>query len=314
MRHLAILIAVALLGTALADNVQRPAAEQSWYLRLSTADKTYVVRPDGSGQREVEHIVRSPAGVSGDARTEFSPDGKRRIVIDLENGIWVATLADADGKNAKKLTQSNAASIVASWSPDGKHLAYSSAESGTPQIYVAGDDGTSAKQITNEAIGAYECHYGSDGQLAYLAWRGPPKLRPADLIISDDKGSRAIVKNTFIDEFAFSPDGKTIAYGKYGSLVFHELASGKEQEIDFKMIDPRLNSHVAWKLNWRPDSRALACSITFLGGRLAGTQIFGDNEIFVIPRRGAVNVVQTGGDGGAGGLGGCERSRTFVVG
>jgi WD40 repeat protein len=285
MRSLAILIAVIWSVAAWADDA-KPIADGAavWRLQISTADKTYLVRPDGSERREVERAGTARAG--GDAPGELSPDGKRRVVVGLENAIWVAKVEDAVGTNEKKLTESSASQICASWSPDSKHVAYASAESGTPQIYVAEADGSNAKQITQEAIGAYQCHYGPGGQLAYLAWRGKPKLRPADLIVVDDKGSRAIVKNTFIGEFAFSPDGKTIAYSKLGSLVFHDLASGKEREIEFKKIDPRLDSHTAWKMTWRPDGGAMACAIMFLGGRLAGTQIFGDDEIFVLPREG----------------------------
>ncbi len=288
MKRVAMLIALVSASAVLADDTRRLAEDNnSWHLRLSTADKTYLVRPDGSDRREVKFVAASPAGVSSDAKRDLSPDGKRRIMIDLENGIWVATLADADGKNAKKLTESNASQICASWSQDGKHIAYASGESGKPQIYIADADGSNPKQITHEAIGAFQCHYGPRGQLAYVAWRTKlGKLQQSDLIVMDKKGSSTIAKNIYIDEFAWSPDGKTIAYGKYGSLVFHELESGKEREIDYKKIDPRLSSHIAWKLNWRPDSQALVCQIVFLGGRMEGTHIFGDDEVFVLPRDG----------------------------
>jgi dipeptidyl aminopeptidase/acylaminoacyl peptidase len=279
MRPLALLIPVAWSVAALADNMQRPTdGEQAWHLRLSTVDKTYIVRPDGTDQREVEYVAP--------AHGQLSPDGKRRLVIDLENGIWVATLADADGKNAKRLTESSASQICASWSPDGKRIAYASGESGKPQIYTADADGSNVKQITHEALGAWPCKYGPGGQLAYVVWRGPPKLRPSDLIVADGKRTSAIVRNTWIGEFEWSPDGKTIAYSKYRSLVFHELESGKEREIVFKDIDPRLTSHTVWKLAWRGDNQAVACQIAFLGGRVEGTHIFGDDEVFVLPREG----------------------------
>jgi Tol biopolymer transport system component len=248
-------------------------------MRLSTVDKSYIVRADGTDQRSVAFVV-PPHG-------QLSPDGTRRLAVDLENGRWVATVSDPDGKNAKRLTESTSSRQCASWSPDGKRIAYASDRSGKFQIYTIDPDGTNEQQITQEPIGAWQCQYGPGGQLAFLSWTGPlGKLRPSDLVVADNQGSRKIAENTWIGEFNWSPDGKTIAYSKYGSLVFYDLESGQARDVVFKDIDARLSSHAAFNMNWRPDSRALTCSITFLGGRMVGTQIFGDEEIFVIPRNG----------------------------
>src|SRR5262249_16170578 len=93
--------------------------------------------------------------------------------------------------------------------------------------------------------------------------------------------------NTYINNYAWSPDGKTIAYGKFGALVFHDLATGEEQEVAFPDIDQRMSSHAAFIICWGPDSRAVACSIMFLSGRRqGGPKIFGDDELFVIPGSG----------------------------
>lgn len=280
MKCFALFIGIVSISAAFMGEV-RPAiaADPTWHLQLSIADKTYIVRPDGTDQHEIEHVAPSLG--------QLSPDGKRKLVIEIENGIWVATVSDVDGKNSRKLTSSRSTAQCASWSPDGKRIAFVSDSSGTPQVYLADPDGANPRQLTHEPIGAWQCKYGSGGQLAYLAWRGPyGKLQPSDLIVATDKDSKAIEQNTFIGEFAWSPDGRALVYSKYGSLVFYELESGKSREINFKEIDPRLTSHIAWEVAWRPDNQALACSITFLGGRQVGTHIFGDEEIFVIPREG----------------------------
>jgi hypothetical protein len=55
--------------------------------------------------RQIYHVQRSLAFVAPQ-RGQLSPDGTPRLAVELENGRWVATISDADGKNAKKLTES----------------------------------------------------------------------------------------------------------------------------------------------------------------------------------------------------------------
>src|SRR5206468_3434228 len=107
---------------------------------------------------------------------------------------------------------------------------------------------------------------------------------------------KTAVKKVFINDYAWSPDGTTIAYSKFGALVFHDLANDSEQEVAFPDIDKRLDSHAAFLICWRPDSQAVACSIVFLGGRQkGGPAMFGDDEVFVIPRRGKPTWFRAGG-------------------
>jgi len=149
-------------------------------------------------------------------------------------------------------------------------------------------DGGNLRQLTHAPHGAWLPKFGPDGRLAYLSWhKREGKLQPADLLISDDQYTKAVVKNVFINDYAWSPDGSMIAYSKLGALVLHELVTGKAQAIAFPDIDKQMSSHAASLICWRADSQAVACSITFLGDRQeGGPKIFGDDELFVIPRSG----------------------------
>jgi len=49
---------------------------------------------------------------------------------------------------------------------------------------------------------------------------------------------------------------------------------------------------------WRPDGKAIACTITFLGGRMLGTKVFGDDLIFILPFEGKPVILTPGGPAG----------------
>jgi WD40-like Beta Propeller Repeat len=158
-------------------------------------------------------------------------------------------------------------------------------------------DGANVRQLTQEPIAAESPRVGPDGRLAYLKLLEERcKFCKMNLIVRDRAGSRTIVKKPqWYTDFAWSPEGTMIAYSTIGSLVFHDLATGKESEIQFQRdIHRDLYFHGASNVAWRPDGQGIACSIHFVGGRasVAGekpskiSKILGEQEIFIIPRQG----------------------------
>lgn len=274
-----------LAGCALTPSVSLARNSGQWWLKVSAADKTYQVRPDGSGWHEVPHTASHAAG---------SPDGKHVVYSGYTTDVqgeskpqWHSEIfvANADGTNVRRLVNG----AFPNWTPDSKHILF---ESGG-QIHTIDLDGSRDEQLTHEEHGAHLPKFAPDGRLTYLALRKPLPQKPSvwfqDLIVRDGEISKPIAQNQLLYyDFAWSPDGKTIAYGKLGALVFHDLVSGKDQEIDYaKMIDPQLGSHATSKITWRPDSKAVACQCQFFGGRSEnGPKILGDEEVFLIPRDG----------------------------
>ncbi len=262
---------------------------QEWWIQVTAAAKTYRVRPDGSGWTEVPHVA--PRGI-------LSPDRKRIVYADVPDDNkprWNSEIfvADADGSNARRLTKGESQNNSPSWMPDGKRIIFASNRTGVWQVYAMDAEGANVEQLTKQAEGAEKPKLAPDGRLAYLVpHERQGKLRFQDLVIRDGADSKAIVQHAWLySDYAWSPDATSIAYGKLGSLVFHDLATGKEREINFaKDIDAQMRSHAALNLAWRPDSQAIACSVIFLGGRAAGpsgiTKMIGDEEIFIIPREG----------------------------
>jgi Tol biopolymer transport system component len=286
LRLLAVMVACA-AGRACRSQPTPAASDNgSWWIQVSTADKSYRVRPDGSEWTEVPHIKH---------RAGLSPDGKRVVyasVPEADKRVSYSEIfvADLDGKNVKRLTDNDAQDTYPNWAPDGNRIIFVSDRGGSWQVFAMDPVGANVEPLTKEAVGAQTPKLAPDGKLAYLALRKRQgKVWFQDLIVRDGATSRAIAKDSWLyADYAWSPDGKTIAYGKIGGLVFHDLASGEEQQIDFaQQIDPQANSHAAFNLAWRPDGQAVACSILFFGGRQAGgPKMIGDEEIFIIPRQG----------------------------
>jgi len=261
------------------------AADDAGQIRVFTENKVLVFRPDGTGPVEAsEHAIPS--------NWQLSPDAKEVAYVGADEGVYVA---DADGKNPRRITPDKLACGSPHWSPDGKRLAIAARRGEHYQVHTVNRDGTDLKQITFSPEGAWMQMFGADGRLSYVSWLPPrQKYQQASLMVDDGKETKAIAKGIFLCDYAWSPDGKTIAYSTVGRLVFCDLASGKEQAVAYADIDPRLDSHGAWRLCFSPDSKRVVTSIMFLGDRQQGTKIFGDDELFIIAPDGQTRTFQPG--------------------
>jgi Tol biopolymer transport system component len=274
------------LGTLLCVSRAPADAAEPFSLRLITADGTINCLPDGSAR------VERPAAAQGRVilNLTHSPDA-RQSAFARDAVIYVG---DANAEHAMRVSPEGLETAWPTWSPDGRRIAFLARRGGNVyQAHVVNRDGGDERQVTDAPHGVWQPRFGPDGRLAYLVLQErKTKLQPADLVVTDidnvnKRHEDAVVRNVFINTYGWSPDGKTIAYSTYGSLVFHDLTTGKQQTVAYPDVDPRLKSHAAMTLAWRPDNKAVACTIQFLGGRQqGGPMIFGDHEVFVIPRDG----------------------------
>jgi TolB protein len=90
----------------------------------------------------------SPSAGSNIMSLAFSPDGKRVAYSSNKSGnadIWVA---NADGTEPRRITNSPAIDTAPSWSPSGNEIAFTSQRSGTPQIWVMDSDGLNPHKVS----------------------------------------------------------------------------------------------------------------------------------------------------------------------
>jgi TolB protein len=138
------------------------------YTSLASGDlDLWTMRPDGSEKKQITHTLGYDGG------PVFSRDGKRivwrahhpstpeatqryqellaaNLTVPMKMELWIA---DADGSNARQITDFGCASFAPSFTPDGKKIVFASnkhaCDSRKFELYMLNTDGTGLEQITH---------------------------------------------------------------------------------------------------------------------------------------------------------------------
>ena len=240
----------------------------------------------GIGDRLLSLIQSKPSPFDVQAPA-WSPDGRTIVFVSWRDGNGEVYAMDANGSGPRNLTQNPAKKDVRpAWSPDGRRIAFVSSRDRhqrmqpglrTPpeqsDIYVMNADGSRKRNLTRDRASDDYPTWSPDGRrIAFLHGRGRGRGQ-LYVVNADGSGLRNLGRIAgpalFSSQLVWSPDGRTIHFGRY--LVSTD-GSGARKLPYIPLIAV-----------WSPDGRQIA----FVGNRATGlpgpgARFKDDSEIYVM--------------------------------
>ena len=223
----------------------------------------------GIGDRLLSLIQSKPSPFDVQAPA-WSPDGRTIVFVSWRDGNGEVYAMDANGSGPRNLTQNPATKDVRpAWSPDGRRIAFVSSRDRhqgcsrdfgrlrrQSDIYVMNADGSRKRNLTRDRASDDLPTWSPDGRrIAFLHGRGRSRGQ-LYVVNADGSGLRNLGRIAgpalFASQLVWSPDGRTIYFGRY--LVSTD-GSGARKLPYIPLIAV-----------WSPDGRQIA----FVGNRATG--------------------------------------------
>ena len=165
------------------------------------------------GSARAQLTLPNQKPIVGARMPALSPDGKRLAFV-YRGDIWITASA---GGRATPLTQHLETDAYPVFSPDGKWLAFSSRRNGNWDIYAVPSEGGAARQLTFHSGSEIAHGWSPDGKyLLFSGRRDTPNYAIYSLDVNTLHSKVLCEDYAKLDYATFSPDGETIAYGRYG--------------------------------------------------------------------------------------------------
>ena len=195
------------------------------------------------------------------------------MFVSWRDGNGEVYAMDANGSSPRNLTQNPAKDVRPAWSPDGRSIAFVSIRDRhqrmqqgvrTPpepsDIYVMNADGSGKRSLTRDRANDDLPTWSPDGRrIAFLHGRGRGRGQ-LYVVNADGSGLRNLGRITgpalFYSQLVWSPDGRTIHFGRY---LVRTDGSGARKLPYIPLIAV-----------WSPDGRQIAFVGNKLRNRLPG--------------------------------------------
>ncbi|MEP3049920.1 MAG: amidohydrolase family protein [Erythrobacter sp.] len=217
---------------------------------------------------------RPLTGNSGDALElwpTFSRDGRRLAFVRwTDEGLGEIVVADANGANARVITQHPGHYAMPQFSPDGRHIAFEKRSGGyltSPEfsentgIYRVPVGGGTPERIARSGSNP---QFGADSDRIFMTRRDGPKL----MLVSTDldgNAERGHAAGVLASDFRVSPDGSVIAFRQnYEVFAMPLLPGGKPVEVSESggpVPVTKVSSGGADYLGWANNGQTLHWSI-----------------------------------------------------
>lgn len=154
---------------------------------------------------------------------QLSPDGKK-VAFVVRGEVFAASATD--GGDAARVSNSTAEEYQVAWSPDSRRLVYVSDRDGVPHLFLYDFSTNLETQLTRDAADDSTPRFSPDGKLLAFI-RGAKELRVIDVAAKTER----VVKTAIFERppiisdrpFAWSPDGKWLAYVPVGENLFKNV-------------------------------------------------------------------------------------------
>jgi TolB protein len=145
----------------------------------------------------------------------WSPDGKSIVYSSHRDGDTEIYWANADGSDAKRLTNSRGIDTSPNINPaTGRQIAFISTRGGSPELYTMDSDGAGVQRITDEGGDVQNPAYSPDGSMIAFAWQ-KPRSGSFDIYVYDirmRKFTQLTSGSGSNERPSWAPDGKHIAF------------------------------------------------------------------------------------------------------
>src|SRR5262245_7584867 len=216
-------------------------------IRFDDGLYNYTMKPDGS---EVVRLTSSG---------QLSPDGRqilftKEVIQGEGDELFVA---NADGRNPRRLTHNKISDANPVWSPDGEKIVFTCFPDGPwpkGSICIINSDGSGLARLTDQSLQAQIPFWSPDGTRIAFSVLG--NTATIHIMNADGRNQLKLTdKINAILGFAWAPDGKKIAY-----------ATDYEGNFEIYMInsDPSHQTNLSRNLaedtspRWSPDGKKIA--------------------------------------------------------
>ena len=208
-------------------------------------------------------VLRVTSIVNDDAKNFHarpSPDGSRIAFDSDREGERAVYVADADGRNVKRVSGSGFAAVP-SWSPDGRTLAFVRAEPRRPKvwnIWLRDMDSGETRRLTSHSVGTpWGAAWFPDGRR--IAYSHEERLVIRSLDSREEQVFSTPRKGHLVRTPAVSPDGRNVMFQVHrdGAWLL-DVGEGAMRKI---LADP-----TAEEFTWSPDGRRVAYHSRKAGG------------------------------------------------